>query len=61
MTTRAMAAMARVAGPPDVIIYRRAEAHTGKQRSPVATSTSDAIDIDRGGKPYLIRFFRELR
>jgi hypothetical protein len=57
-----MAAVVRVAGPPDVIALRRADPNDpGKNRSRVAMRTLDVIDTDRGGKPYLIRFFRELR
>ncbi|MEX0827264.1 MAG: hypothetical protein WD184_10995 [Acidimicrobiia bacterium] len=62
MTTRVVAAVVMVAGPPDVIVFQRAEPTTaGTNRAPAAKRPIDSIDIDRSGKPFLIRFFRELR
>jgi hypothetical protein len=55
-----MAAVVRVAGPPDVIAFKRADPNDpGKNLSRVMRAL-DQFDTDRGGKPYLIRFFREI-
>lgn len=64
MTARAqvLATLVRVSGPPDVIEFERHEGRTPRGE-PVARLRIDlehADTGDRGGKPYLIRFFREL-
>ncbi len=65
MTARAqvMAAVVRVSGPPDVIELKKVERPTAGYE--VATRLriefEPADNGDRGGKPFLIRFFREMR
>jgi len=65
MSTRVMAAVVRVAGPPDVIVLERAETSAaGNDRSAVTGGATKEYLVDNGfrsDKPFLIRFFRELR
>jgi hypothetical protein len=57
-----MATVVRVSGPPDVIEFERGDRRTPKgellARRRIEIDPPD--DGGRGGKPYLIRFFREL-
>jgi hypothetical protein len=57
-----MATMVRVSGPPDVTEFERDERRTlkGERLARFRTDLEPTDSGDRGGKPYLIRFFREL-
>ncbi|MEX1209088.1 MAG: hypothetical protein WEE36_10895 [Acidimicrobiia bacterium] len=63
MTARAqvMATVVRMSGPPDVIEFKKV-ARLRAHRSLVGLRSEVEFPEsgDRGGKPYLIRFFREL-
>ena len=65
MTARAhvMATVVRVSGPPDVIEFERGERRTARgelaARRRIEVESPDSGD--RGDKPFLVRFFRELR
>ena len=65
MTARAhmMATVVRVSGPPDVIEFERDELQTphGGQVARLRIEIVPPSGGGRGGKPYLIRFFREMR